>query len=816
MTSRITVHMIGQAHLDPVWLWRWTEGRAEALATSQSAVDRLAEYSDFHFTRGEAQVYAWIAAENPALFTRIQELIAAGRWHVINGMVIQPDMNLPGGESFVRQVLLGKRWMREQLGIEPRIAYCVDSFGHAAALPQILRKCGFDAYVFMRPGPHEKALPANVFWWQAPDGSRILAFRIAGAYTTREADQEAHILAAVAAKPDALDATMCFFGVGNHGGGPTRAQIENVRAVAAAHPELDIRFSAPELYFAEIAGQTTALPAVAGELQYHAVGCYSVNSALKRSHRHAEARLLVAERLAVLAEQWAGVAYPHAALDSLWHTLCFNQFHDTLGGSSIKTAEDDAIAALAGVESAASALIDDAGRAIAARIDTRGDGGTVVLFNPHGHAVETYVEYEPWTDWEPWDAGGWGLLDEEGAPVVYQLIEPHEALTPAAGGIHRLIFRVQLPALGYRTLRFARHAPQAPPPVAVMRATPATLANDRIEVHFDPATGNILSCIDSASGVEFVSAGGWNVGQVLEDMSDTWSHDVQGFDRVIGAFGAAQITVGDQGPLQASLLIERSYGANRWQQEVILRRSERTITIRNWLLWQEPWRMVKLACDVNTPAPTALHDVPFGWLARPVDGHEVPTHMWMAVSGPNAAGAGLGAALLNDGKYGCDVTGSTMRLTILRCVPYAYHKPPHTFGLRRRYDWVDQGYQEFTVALCPHLGDWRTAGFVMQARLLNLPIVAVTQHSHAGDRARQDSLAGLSTPDLEVTALKRADDGDGVIVRVAEVHGRGAHGELRWAGRAFPVALAPCDVATFRLRLVDARWQLTPCGMLER
>ena len=165
MPAQCTVHMIGQAHLDPVWLWRWTEGRAEALATSQSAVDRLAEYTDFHFTRGEAQVYAWIEAENPALFAQIKALIDAGRWHVVNGMVIQPDMNLPGGESFVRQVLLGKRWMREHLGVEPRIAYCVDSFGHAGTLPQILRQCGFDAYVFMRPGAHEKELPANVFWW---------------------------------------------------------------------------------------------------------------------------------------------------------------------------------------------------------------------------------------------------------------------------------------------------------------------------------------------------------------------------------------------------------------------------------------------------------------------------------------------------------------------------------------------------------------------------------------------------------------------------------------------------------------------------
>ncbi|MCB9125177.1 MAG: alpha-mannosidase [Caldilineaceae bacterium] len=816
MHANCTVHMIGQAHLDPVWLWRWTEGRAEALATSQSAVDRLAESPDFHFTRGEAQVYAWIEAENPALFAQIKALIDAGRWHVVNGMVIQPDMNLPGGESFVRQVLLGKRWMREHLGVEPRIAYCVDSFGHAGTLPQILRQCGFDAYVFMRPSPHEKELPANVFWWQGPDGSRLLTFRIAGAYTTRSVDQEAHILHAVAAKPDELDATMCFFGVGNHGGGPTRTQIENVRAVAAAHPELDIRFSHPEAFFAAIAGQTGALPSIADELQFHAVGCYSVNSALKRAHRQAENRLLVAERLAVLAQQWAATPYPHHRLDELWHTLCFNQFHDTLGGSSIKAAEDDAIAALAGVESAAAALIDDAGRQIAARIDTRGDGGVVVLFNPHGHDADSYVEYEPWTDWEPWDEGGWGLLDEAGAPVAWQLIESHQALTPEKGGIHRLLCRVRVPALGYRTLRYARHAPQPALPESGARATAATLENDLIAAHFDPATGNLISCIDKKTGVEYTGAGGWNVGQVLEDTSDTWSHGVQRFEHVIGAFGNARITVGDRGPLQASLLIERSYGANHWQQEVILRRGERALTIRNWLLWQEAWRMVKLAFDVDTPAPQATHDIPFGWIVRPCDGSEFPTHMWMDVSGPDADGAQLGAALLNDGKYGCDVTGSTMRLTILRCVPYAYHKPPHTFGLRRRYDWVDQGAQEFTVVVCPHGGDWRDAGVVEQARLLNQPLVAITHHAHAGDRPRQESLASLDAADIELTALKRADDGHGVIVRVADMHGRSSAGMLRWQNQTFPIEIAPFQVATFRLTEDDGCWQMAACDMLER
>ena len=155
MTKTI-VHMIGQAHLDPVWLWRWTEGRAEALATSKSAVDRLNEYPDFQFVRGESQVYEWIEREDPAMFARSNEFMAEGRWHLVNGMVIQPDMNVPGGESFVRQALLGKAYMAEKFGIEPRVAYCVDSFGHAGTLPMIFQKCGFDAYVMMRPGRPRK------------------------------------------------------------------------------------------------------------------------------------------------------------------------------------------------------------------------------------------------------------------------------------------------------------------------------------------------------------------------------------------------------------------------------------------------------------------------------------------------------------------------------------------------------------------------------------------------------------------------------------------------------------------------------------
>lgn len=819
---KTVVHMIGQAHLDPVWLWRWTEGRAEALATSRSAVDRLHEYADFQFVRGEAQIYQWIEEEDPQLFAQIVEFIRQGRWHVVNGMIVQPDMNLPQGESFVRQFLLGKAYMREHLGTEPRVAYCVDSFGHAGTLPQIFRKCGCDAYVFMRPGPHENALPGQAFWWEAPDGTRVLAFRITASYCTRAGEHLEHIERAVEDKPSQLDHTMCFFGVGNHGGGPTRQQIENVQAIARASTDLDVRFSSPDAYFAAVlppegrGGEADSLPVVAEELQFHAVGCYSANSALKQAHRAAECELLVAERMAVMAQQWADRPVPMNRLRALWHVLCFNQFHDTLGACSIKEAEDEAIMAFGRVVVCAQEIANSAGRAVAARVDTRGPGSSVVFFNPFPYPFSQYMEYEPWTGWQPWGAGGWSMTDEHGRPIACQLIETHEALSSPRVSLNRVVFHAELPPLGYRVYRFAPDVPPVNVATSV-RATPTSLENDRLLVRLDAASGVVVSCEDRISGMELVGRGGWNVAEVLEDTSDTWSHGVRCFDQIIGHFGDARVTVCDDGPLQASLLVERDYQGSTWLQQIILRQGKAEILIRNWLFWQGRWRMLKLAFDVPTDQPQAAHDVPFGWCYRPCDGAEVPTQMWMDVTGParDRPEESVGLTLIDDGKYGCDVNGSTARLTVLRCPPYAYHEP-HAPGSKHRYDWIDQGLQEFTIVLVPHVGDWRDAGVVSRAREVNLPIVPITMHCHPGERAPIASLAALSSLELELTGLKAAEDGDGYVVRIADGHGRGGSGELHWLDGRFPVSVRPFEVITRRLSLCEGVWQATPCNMIEQ
>ncbi|NLE46215.1 MAG: alpha-mannosidase [Chloroflexi bacterium] len=813
----IRVHMIAQAHLDPVWLWRWTEGQAEALATSQSAIDRLHEYPSLHFTRGESQIYQWIQEEDPVLWDEIGRAIRAGRWHVVNGMIIQPDMNLPHGESFVRHFLLGKRYMQEHLDADPKIGYCVDSFGHIGTLPQILKGCGIDYYVFMRPGPHEKDLPSQAFWWQAPDGSRVLAFRITASYGSRSTDHEEHIDQAIQATPSQLSDTMCFFGVGNHGGGPTREQIDNVQAIAKARTDADIRFSSPQAYFEAVSSAPAidTLPTVAEELQFHAVGCYSANSPLKQNHRRAECRLLIAERMVVLAAIWSSRSVCSQSLHKLWHTLCFNQFHDILGGCAIKEAEDDAIRALGAVISGAQEITNRCGRAIAAEIDTRGIGGAMVLFNPSLSSTEQYIEYEPWTEWQPWESGGWSLSDECGRQVPCQVVETREALSSPQHGVNRVLFKASIPPLGYRTYRFGRD--QTPiRPEGSARASQAGLENDRLIVRLDPSSGAIVSCQDRSTHIEYVGSKGWNVAQVLQDTSDTWSHGVQRFDQVVAHFGDAHITISDDGPLQASLLVERTYESNHWLQQLVLRHGQAELLIRNWLYWQGHWQMIKLAFDVPTESPQAAHDVPFGWCHRPCDGKEVPTHMWMDVAGPVSGSDDrtLGLALVNDGKYGCDVKDSTMRLTILRCPPYAYHEP-HVPESKHRYDWIDQGLQEFNLVLLPHTGDWRDARITERAREVNMPLVSTTVHGHAGRLPAVNSLASLSTDELELTALKPADDGDGYILRVADRHGRGGSGYLTWTHESFPVAVAPFQVATFRIRSEAGQWTLSPCNMIE-
>ena len=808
MDSKITVHMIGQAHLDPVWLWRWTEGRAESLATSKSAADRLDEYPEFEYTRGESIVYEWIKEEDPELFNRILTHIKSGRWHVVNGMLVQPDMNLPCGEAFVHQIMTGKKFMQEFLGVDPKTAYCVDSFGHAACLPQIFKKCGFDNYVFMRPKENEKFLP-QAFLWESPNGSRIPAFRIDESYETRYIETINHVLSSVKTKPDCLNQTMCFFGVGNHGGGPTKAQIEYLLKEKAERKDINILFSSVDKYFESVKNDVDKLTVISEELQMHAVGCYTANSNLKRTYRKAENNLLIAEKVIAMTKCFNGKLLDNKILSGLWKELSFNQFHDILAGSSTKTPSDDAIMSLGKIYADTEKVINDCLRSIASQVNTSGEGGVVFVFNPFPYTLNTYAEYEPWTNWEE---EGWNLSDETGNPVSYQIIETEENLSFDRASLNRILFNAEIPPMGYRFYRFSKEEKN----INIITSgdvTQSSIENNFFKVTIDQ-NGDINSCMDKTSGVEYVGKKGWNIGEVLEDTSDTWSHNVVKYDKTIGKFGKAKITVVDKGPLQYSLLVEREYENNIWAQQIILRNNSPEIYIKNKLYWQSKFKMVKLGFDINVEEPKSYHDIPFGWIERKNEGSEYPSLMWMCNEGKAKEGGLSGVGIINDCKYGCDINGTMMRLSILRCPPYAYDEH-HDLNSKSNCDWLDQGLNEFNILIKPYIGSFKNSGLINKAREFNSSPLLITNHAHKGQKEKSASLLQIDNKNVELTAFKIADDESGYVFRLINHSDTKETCKLKFNNTNLSCHLAPFEIKTFKFSGIAGKNVFFETNLLE-
>jgi len=293
------LHLIGNAHLDPVWLWRWHEGFSEVLATFKSALDRMNEFPDFKFTSACAVYYELVEKLAPDMFEEIKQRVKEGRWGIVGGMFLQPDCNIPDGESFARHLLISQSFFKESFGLTAKTGYNVDSFGHNAGLPKILSAGGIDNYVFMRPSPAEQGRDEELFVWKSDDGSSVNAYRIPRRYNIDFAaigilnDLEKKI------KNDHLE-RMAFYGVGNHGGGPTIQIIDAIKGLDLENAA----FSTPDEYFDSVGKDD--LPVINGDLQHHARGCYSANSYVKASNRKCEQNLLAAEKLCSLAKNLMG------------------------------------------------------------------------------------------------------------------------------------------------------------------------------------------------------------------------------------------------------------------------------------------------------------------------------------------------------------------------------------------------------------------------------------------------------------------------------------------------------------------------------
>ena len=802
--ERRTLHMIGNAHIDPVWLWQWPEGYQEVRATFQSAVDRLEEYPEFVFTCDSSLFFDWVEESDPELFEKIRARVADGRFQVVGGWWIEPDCNIPAGESFVRHALYGQRYLQEKFGIHATTGANLDSFGHNATIPQILAKSGCDSYVFLRPGPKEKTLEHPLFWWESPDGSRVLAYRIPHEYCAPKEDIGAHVEKAVATLPDDREDYAVFYGVGNHGGGPTIANLECIRKLNARDDMPRLEPSSLRRFFDSV-DRNGEIPTVAGELQHHSPGCYTTHSGVKRWNRRAENLLQRAEKWSVVADVLGAQRYPHDELAQAWKLLLFNQFHDTLAGTSIEPAYEDARDQIGHAVSLASNAFNAAVQTIARQIEIEPEEEMrpVVVFNAHPWPLRADVEVEyTWLRTE-----GASVVDDEGESVPMQMTRPLTTMSSLRG---RLVFPVDVPPLGYRTYRVRKGAVEGEP----LLATETRLENRHLELELDPERGRIARLVVKPAGVD-VAAPEAKHAVVVEDRSDTWGHGVTSYDDEIAEFECVAVRLLETGPVRAILRVESRYGSSILREDYVLSAEAEYVDVRVALDWREPLKLLKLRYPTSVQADEATFETPYGHLLRSTTGDEEPGQAWVDVSG-----GGRGLSVINNAKYGYDVrpcvasreqagrggggsagagAGADIGISAVRSPVWAWHDP-RELEEGGDFDYQDQGRQTFMVRLVPHAGDWRQADVVRRAAELNQPAFTLIETYHDGPLAQTASFASDGGGAVVGTVLKRAEDGDGaVVVRAFESAGRAGRTciELPLVGRTIEAEFGAHEIKTF-------------------
>ena len=816
-----TIHMVGNAHLDPVWLWPWQEGYQEARATFWSAIQRMDEYPDFVFTCDQMILLSWVEESDPELFRRIQERVAEGRWVNVGGWWVEPDCNMPMGESFARQGLYGQRYLMTRFGIPARTGMNVDPFGHNTMLPQILRGQGMRSYVFLRPGPHESDFDDTLFQWEAPDGSRVLGYRIPYEYGSPAGSVDGQTDKSLGQVDRSLGDVMVFYGVGNHGGGPTKANIESIHRYDRMGSFGRLRMSTPDTYFDEIEGRgeefLDTIGVVRSDLQHHAPGCYSAHSGIKAWQKRAQYALLSAERWAAVVALHDDVPYPRAEFERAWKQVLFNQFHDVLPGSAIESAYDDARDQLGEAVAIAKRIIVQAHNVIARQVSVPFEDGTqpVLVFNQHPWPVSTDVELQFGAQ-----RSGVHVVDADGRTVVHQRTQSVATTDDVSRGA--LVFRADLPPLGHRLYRLrpgqapvgAAWSGDAPTPLTVSEHL---LENEHVRIEIDPATGWIRSYLDRETGIDLMrGVDGSTHTQVCADPTDTWGHRVVSYAWPGETMTLRRIVVRESGPLRARIRIEREWHRSLLVEELVLDHDSRALRIDVTLDWREQAHLMKLRYPTVLQDPSATYEIPYGNEPRPVDGAEEPAQSWVDLTGTvDDVPAGLTVVTTN--KHAYDVAGGdepSIGVTAVRSPVYSWHDP-RLLDPEGIYTYQDQGTQRFSVELVPHAGDRRAIEPTRRATVLGSPVRAMLESFHGGELGSEHSFVSDGAGGVLVTAVKGSedpvtDDGTGgadLIVRAVETRGEHTHARiaLPLVDRVLEEDFPPYRIRTFRVPRDPAR-----------
>jgi alpha-mannosidase len=829
------IHLICNAHLDPVWLWEWEEGAAEAISTFRVAADFCEAYDGFVFNHNEVILYKWVEEYEPLLFKRIQALVGQGKWHIMGGWYLQPDCNMPCGESFVRQILVGRQYFKEKFGVEPTTAINFDPFGHSRGLVQIMKKSGYDSYVFCRPDQRDCQLPAGPFHWVGYDGSQIMAHRAFGSYLSLRGQAAGKVSSWMkdAAAEDS-DEGMILWGVGNHGGGPSKIDLEKLNALMAETKDHEILHSTPEAYFQEVATGGRKLPEVAKSLNHFAVGCYTSQVRVKQRHRSLENELFVTEKMLSTACANGLLAYPSTELGQACEDLLTAQFHDILPGSSIQPVEE------------ASLRLMDHGLEILSRLKARAffalaSGQAIVeegeipifVYNPHPYPISGIFACEFQLADQNWK-------DEFSVPVVYQHGEEIASQVEQETSSLNLdwrkctVFSATLaPGIMNRFICKMKILPKRPIPVFPAEHGRYLFENGSISVSINCETGLMDSL--KVGGCEYFKGNAF-LPLVIEDSADPWGMQVNQFRDVAGPFclmgreegtgfsGIAgtlleSVRVIEDGAVRTVVEAVFRYGDSFVCQRYKLPKRGAEIEVEVRVFWNEKKKMLKLSIPTTLTDADYLGQTAYGVEKLLTNGQEVVAQKWVGLF-EEAAGPEQGRALtcINDGVYGSDCRDGEIRLSLLRSPGYS----AHPIGERpvmpqdRFSSHIDQGERLFSFRI--------NAGNTME-RLAHVDREALAHHEKpfalsffpSGLGVDCKPVVTLEDDVVQMTALKKAEDGNGWIIRLYNPTGAARTTRLAfpvWDGIGFDVALGCFEVKSFRL--LEATGAMSEVDLMEQ
>lgn len=819
MQKQYVFHLIPNAHLDPVWLWDWREGMNEGLATVRSVLKLMRQFPELTFIRGEASIYQYVERHEPGLFAEIKKMVKAGRWEVVGGTYVQSDTNMTGTETLAHQLGTAQRYFRSRFGRPATSAWWPDSFGHSAGLPELLAEAGLENLAVSRPEPHILQLPKAALWWRAKSGKKLLLWRMPlGWYGAGREEVKPRLDAHLEHAPElGLRNVGVFIGLGDHGGGPCVKQLEDVRAWAKAHPEVDVRYSTLGRFFAALRTEGD-LPEYEGELNFCLRGCYTSVAKQKRLYRQAEGEIVRAQAVDAAVGATLGAKQP-ADLAAAWDDVAFNSFHDILPGTALERAMGEQQQSLHAAIHRCARVNEDALRRLSQAVDTTvpqpakymPEAVPVLIYNPHPFPVTGLAEMETQLDYRPPEKYGWGcdldavpleVLGPDKRPMPYQRVRiESEAMLEWR---RRVLAPLTVPPLGWAvcSVGYVEGARVAKMPRTAVKAGKNEIANALFRVRAVPgrAAAEVWQNGRKLTAVRFVT---------VEDPHDSWgcgpTGDTENHDTTRAAWKIERVEVLEKGPLRAALWARFVGGRSRVDLTFTLEEGGKAVNVAARMLWDERCARLKM----SMPGAAKVKQADFatlGGITRRGERGEVPGNGWVAAL--DAAGRPL-FGFASDLVYGFDITRGELRASVVRSGRFACGKACDDPAAEPWRPATDAGEHQFRFLVT---GD--VAELPARTALLQQPLLCQVALSAPGRLPRRGSVGEIAG--AAMLALKPAEDGQGLVVRLQDATGKGSRPALRWQGAAVALPpLGPCEIATFRLRANGKKVTAERVNLLE-